>query len=213
MLKISCFTHAPIRYLLPGVVAVCAAATCAAASSVTISGTPATSVTVGSTYSFQPGTKDSAGYAIEYFGITNMPAWATFNPKTGLLTGKPTSAQVGTYSNITIRGSDGYEWAFTAPFSITVNSAGSTNSGTATLGWTAPTENTNGTALTNLAGYRLHYGTSASNLATIVQVPGASVTTYTLNSLAAATYYFAITAYTSSGVESALSPVVSTAVN
>ena len=86
---------------------------------------------MGSTYTFQPGIKDSKGYSIEYFGINNKPAWATFDTKTGLLTGKPTSAQVGTYSGIMIRGSDGHEWASTATFSISVK-AGTTTSGSGT---------------------------------------------------------------------------------
>jgi hypothetical protein len=35
------------------------------------------------------------------------------------------------------------------------------SNGRATLSWTAPTENTDGTTLANLAGYRIRYGTSA----------------------------------------------------
>jgi hypothetical protein len=215
MLGISCFTRAPICYLLAGVVAVCAAATCAAQSEPVLTGTPPTSATAGNTYSFQPGADNTAGHPVEHFGIHNQPTWATFNPETGLLTGAPTSAQVGTYSDISIYGSDGREWASTSTFSITVDPAGTppSNSGSVNLDWTTPTENTDGTELTDLAGYRLYYGTSVSNLSTTVQIPGASMTAYTLHNLAAATYYFAIMAYTNTGVESALSQVVSATVN
>jgi len=175
-----------------------------------ISGVPAASVTVGSTYRFQPAGKDSAGYPIMWFGIDHKPAWASFNGKTGLLTGKPTGAQVGTYGDIKITGSDGREWVSTSTFSITVKAgSGSSNTGTATLDWSAPTQNTNGTALTDLAGYHLHYGTSASNLSASVQIPSAAVRTYTLKNLAPATYYFAIAAYTRTGLQGALSRVVS----
>jgi hypothetical protein len=99
-------------------------------------------------------------------------------------------------------------------FSITVKNASTTTSpGKATVNWTRPTKNTNGTALTNLAGYRLHFGTSPSNLSSVVQLSNASLTTYTVSNLLAATWYFAITAYTTTGVESSRSQIVSKAVN
>jgi hypothetical protein len=123
------FTRAQLRRVLVRAVAgaaLCAAAAAHAASAPTISGTPPSAVTAGSTYSFQPGTEASNGDQIRYFGINNKPAWATFNTKTGLLTGTPTSAQVGTYSNIQIRGSTAVAWALTSVFSITVKASGST---------------------------------------------------------------------------------------
>jgi hypothetical protein len=166
-------------------------------------------VTAGSAYSFEPGADDTAGYQILWFAIHNKPAWATFDTKTGLLTGTPTSAQAGTYSNISIYGSDGHGWASTSTFSITVNSAGSTPSGTATLHWTAPIENTNGSALTNLAGYRIYYGTSAQTLNQSVDVPAAGATDYVVEGLSEGTWYFAVAAYTNTGLQSTYSSVVS----
>ncbi len=69
--------------------------------------------------------------------------------------------------------------------------------------WTAPTINTNGTPLTDLAGYTLYYGNSSGNYTTTVNV--GNVTTYTFTNLAAGTYYFAVTAYDTSGNQSAYS--------
>lgn len=80
--------------------------------------------------------------------------------------------------------------------------------GTATLSWTPPTQNTDGSALTNLAGYRISYGTSATALAQTIQV-GPSVSTYVVPGLMPGTYYFAVRAYTSGGTESVNSNVVS----
>jgi len=37
------------------------------------------------------------------------------------------------------------------------------NNGTALLSWTAPTENSDGSPLTDLAGYKIHYGSSHGN--------------------------------------------------
>jgi hypothetical protein len=82
-------------------------------------------------------------------------------------------------------------------------------SGTATLSWTPPTSNTDGTALTNLAGYRIHYGLSATEMTQTIQLANASVSSYTLSNLAPGTYYFAVRAYNSGGTESLNSNVVS----
>jgi hypothetical protein len=95
--------------------------------------------------------------------------------------------------------------------------AGSTDSpatspsgvGTATLSWVAPDQNTDGSALTNLAGYRIYYGTGADALTEVVEVPTVGITEYVIDNLAAGTYYFSIRAYSSVGIESALSNIVS----
>ena len=79
--------------------------------------------------------------------------------------------------------------------------------GSATLAWTAPTANTNGSALNDLAGYHIHYGASAHSLTLTVDVPSASTTNYVISNLSAGTWYFGITAYTNAGLESALSNV------
>lgn len=173
----------------------------------TISGSPAASVAAGSAYTFQPVGKDAAGNPL-YYTIVNKPDWATFSVVNGLLSGTPSNTQTGTYSGIVIRTTDGNAAAALPPFSITVKPAAAT-AGTATVSWVPPADNTNGSALTNLAGYTIHYGTSPANLTSLIEVAGATVTSYTVQNLAAATWYFAITAYNSSGEASALSGVAS----
>jgi Fibronectin type III domain len=81
--------------------------------------------------------------------------------------------------------------------------------GTASLSWSAPTENTDGTPITDLAGYHVYYGTNSSNLTQTVDIVGATVTSYVVRGLAAGTYYFAVSAYNGSGLESAKSNVAS----
>ncbi|MFC4310365.1 putative Ig domain-containing protein [Steroidobacter flavus] len=166
-----------------------------------VSGTPPTSVTAGTAYSFRPTGSDPEGRTLTW-SITNRPAWATFNTSTGALTGTPTAAQVGTTSGIVIAASDGANRTALPSFNIAVNAAGS-STGSATLSWTPPTANTNGSTLSNLAGYRIYYGTSASNLSRTIQVANAGVTRYVVPDLAAGTWYFAVRAYTSTGGESA----------
>jgi Fibronectin type III domain len=76
-----------------------------------------------------------------------------------------------------------------------------------TLTWVAPTDNTNGTPLTDLAGYHIHYGTNPENLTKVIDLAGTSTTEYEVSGLAPGTYYFAISAYTTAGTESAESDV------
>jgi hypothetical protein len=171
-----------------------------------ISGTPATSIVAGSAYSFRPTASDPEGKTLT-FSIQNRPSWATFSTSSGALSGTPTSAQIGTYSNIVIKVSDGVSTASLPAFNIAVTATASP-SGSATLSWTPPTTNTNGSTLTNLAGYRIYYGTSATSLNQTVQVASAGTSRYVLENLSPATWYFAVRAYTSTGVESSSSSVV-----
>ena len=176
----------------------------------TISGTPSSQVQAGVPYSFKPTASDPGSSTLS-FSIQNMPSWASFSIATGALTGTPTSSNVGTYSNIVISVSNGTAKAALASFTITVTAAPTTN-GTATLSWTPPTQNTNGTPITNLAGYQINYGTSASTASQTLQIPNPAATSGTVTGLTSGTWYFNMTAYSASGTESAPTGVVSTAI-
>jgi len=88
-------------------------------------------------------------------------------------------------------------------------SATNKGSGTAMLSWQAPTTNTDGAALTDLAGYRIYYGMNADDLTQTVQLTSVGLQTYVIEDLGSGTWYFAIKAVTRTSVESALSDVVS----
>lgn len=178
----------------------------------TISGTPPKSVVAGNLYSFTPTAKDANGDTLA-FSITNKPAWATFSTTTGKLSGTPSSAQTGVFSNIAIKVSDGKGGSASLPaYAITVSS-GSTGSGSASLSWTPPTENTNGTTLTNLAGYRIYYGTSSGAMTQRITVANPGTARYVVDGLAAGTWYFNVRAYTTAGVESTGSNTATKTVN
>jgi Putative Ig domain len=172
----------------------------------TISGTPAAQVTAGQAYSFTPTASGPSGTALT-FSVQNLPAWAAFSASTGALTGTPSSSYVGTFSNIVISVSDGTASASLPAFAIKVN-AQATN-GSATLSWTAPTTNTDGSTLTDLAGFVINYGTSATALTQQVSVSGASATSYTVTGLASGTWYFSVAAVASDGTQSVPSNPVS----
>jgi len=175
----------------------------------TISGTPPTSVKAGSTYAFTPTARDPEGKTLA-FSITNKPAWATFSTTTGKLSGTPSSAQTGTYSNIGIKVSDGSLTASLPAFAIVVSTT--TTTGSATLSWTPPTQNTDGSTLSNLAGYRILYGTSAGSLNKTIQVANAGTMRYVVENLATGTWYFSVRAYSSTGAESTASNTASKAI-
>jgi hypothetical protein len=154
------------------------------------------------------------------YSIANKPSWATFDTKYGHLYGVPTAANVGTYKNIVISASDGVSNASLAAFSITVTGPGSSSgsgssggstgtTGAATVNWHPPTQNTNGSTITNLAGYTIVYGTNKSNLTSSVKLANPGLTSYVVENLAAGTYYFGVTAYNSAGGSSAVSSIVS----
>jgi hypothetical protein len=73
---------------------------------------------------------------------------------------------------------------------------------TALLAWTPPTENTDNSALTDLAGYKIYYGTTSGSYSNTVTLAGTTLTSYLIENLSATTWYFTMTAYNSSGVES-----------
>ena len=80
----------------------------------------------------------------------------------------------------------------------------------ATVSWTAPLARVDGASasINEIGGYNIYYGTSPTALTKVVRVPDAYTFTYSVGSLAVSTYYFAVSAIDSKGVESALSNIV-----
>jgi hypothetical protein len=175
-----------------------------------ISGNPADSVTAGQAYSFTPTASDPEGQQLT-FSIANRPSWASFNTTTGRLSGTPTASQVGMYSNIVISVSDGSMSSSLPAFSIAVASAPTV--GSATLRWTAPTTNVDGSPITDLAGYRIVYGQSSGALSQSLTVASPAITSASVENLSTGTWYFAVKAYTSGGVESDLSNIAQKTIN
>ncbi len=164
----------------------------------TISGNPASAVKVGEAYSFTPTASDPDGDALT-FSAENVPGWLSFDSATGSISGTPTLADIGTFTNIRISVSDGQASASLSGFGIDVTQVAL---GSTTLSWTAPTLNEDGSALTDLAGYKIYYGKSSGNYTNTITIDNASVTNYVVDNLSPDTYYFAATAFNSSGVES-----------
>jgi len=173
-----------------------------------ISGTPPSSTKVGDAYSFRPSASDPDGDTLT-FSVANSPPWASFDTSSGELSGTPQAGDEGTYDGVRITASDGAA-SDSLTFSVTVTQI---STGSVTLSWTPPQQNTDGSALTDLAGYRIYYGTASQNYNNTVRIDNPGVSTYVVENLSPDTYYFVATAVNSAGVESDFSGEAVKAVN
>lgn len=171
----------------------------------TISGSPTTAAVSGRNWSFTPTATDPNGDSIT-FQVQNRPAWATFDAATGQLSGTPSAANVGSFANVVISATDGTARSSLPAFSIMVSAVAN---GTATVAWTPPTTRSDGTALTNLAGYRIYYGIGPNAFDNVIAVNTVGVTNFVVDNLSQGTWYFAVTALDSNGAESGLSSAAS----
>jgi hypothetical protein len=87
------------------------------------------------------------------------------------------------------------------------------NNGTALLSWAPPIENTDGSPLTDLAGYKIRYGTSPGNYSETEIINDPGLTSFMIENLASADWYFVMTSFNSSGTESDYSTEVSKTIN
>jgi hypothetical protein len=166
-----------------------------------LSGSAITSVNAGQGYSFVPTASDSDGDHLQ-FSISSKPSWATFDTTTGRLSGTPTSANVGSYEEIVIAVTDGKATTKMQQFAIAVNASAATTRSLA-VSWVPPTTNSDGSALTNLSGYRILYGLSSSTYTQSVSVNSAGLASFTLENLQTGKKYFLVMVSVNSvGVES-----------
>ena len=164
----------------------------------TITGTPPTSIVEGELYEFIPTAEDPDGDPLR-FAVYHKPDWASFDQATGRIWGTPGSGDVGTFSGVTIAAWDGLATATLAPFTITV---GEIAMGSATLSWNPPTQNADGSPLTDLAGYKIYYGTDADVLGRTIEITNPGLTRYVIDNLRPNRWYFKMTSVNSEGIES-----------
>ena len=176
---------------------------------VKISGVPSAAADAGVYYGFTPTVTASAGAKLA-FTIVNKPSWASFNSSNGSLSGTPSIGNIATFSSIGINVSDGRTSGSLPAFKIIVARAAN---GSALVSWTKPLMNTDGSKLSNLSGYRIHYGNSLSSLSKNVSIGGPAITSASIEGLARGTWYFAVVAYTTAGIESAMSSAASKTIN
>lgn len=163
-----------------------------------IGGKPVTVAKTSLAYYFQPTASDADGDRLT-FAVQGKPSWAAFNTSNGALSGTPGDGATGTYSGIQITVSDGKAEAALPAFSITVAPP---VIGSASLAWQAPTQNEDGTALTDLAGYVVRYSRNPGNLDQKVNVSSPSTTSVVIGNLVEGTWFFTLSSVNASGIES-----------
>jgi hypothetical protein len=177
-----------------------------------ISGVPAGSVQAGTSYDFQPLATDADSGDVLTFSITGRPVWAVFDTATGRLSGTPGATAVATYRDIIIAVSDNTDTVALQPFSITVDpapgTAGGSTVGTLDLAWTAPVTRADGSpiSLSEIGGYRIHYGMTAGAYTNTVNVNDGSLQATTLGGMTPGTYHLVMTTIDTNGLASAYSP-------
>ena len=105
---------------------------------------------------------------------------------------------VGIAGNIVISVTDSNSVVSLPSFAIVVKAF--------TLAWQPPTENEDGTPLTDLAGYRIYYGTSSGKYSEEVLLDSPGLTSYVIDNLAPGTYFLVMTSINSRDIESKPTP-------
>jgi hypothetical protein len=158
---------------------------------------------VGVTFDYLPVAKDPESDTLRFTSV-NLPAWASLDPTSGHISGTPGPNDAGLYESISITVADATHKVVTAPFSIVVNPAvnpAQEGNGTASLHWETPPSKVDGEPLDDLAGYRILYGRSSSNLDHSVMISDPTTTHYQVSSLASGVWYFAVVAVNANGLE------------
>jgi hypothetical protein len=158
-----------------------------------------------SAWSFTPTASDPEGNPL-HFSVMGAPAWVSLNTSTGRLSGTPGPNDVGSTEGIVITVSDGSGYASLPAFTLVVQP---NTSGTALVSWLPPTQRTDGSALSDLVGYRLYYGTRADALTQTISLANGGLSSHMVEGLSSGTWYFAVVACDSGGQDSALSNVAS----
>jgi len=81
--------------------------------------------------------------------------------------------------------------------------------GSISLSWSAPATNSDGTPITDLAGYRVYYGTASGFYTDNVTISDPATLSTTISNLPADTYYVIVRAFNSVNAESQASVEVS----
>lgn len=117
----------------------------------------------------------------------------------------PIPLEVGE-NTITVVAEDGAGVTATDTVVVTRESA---TTASITLSWEAPTEREDGSPLTDLSGYRIHYGRLSETYDHDIDIDNAGIVSYMVDGLSSGTWYFVVRAYDSAGLESEFSNEVS----
>ena len=162
---------------------------------------------VGATFDYLPVAQDPESDTLRFTAV-NLPPWASLDSTNGRISGTPGPTDEGVYESISITVADATHKVVTVPFSITVNPA-LEGSGVASLQWETPPSKVDGEPLDDLAGYRILYGRSSSDLDHSVLITDPATTSYQFSTLTPGVWYFAVVAFNFLGLEGPPTTLVS----
>ena len=90
---------------------------------------------------------------------------------------------------------------------------GPVGDGTALVSWIPPTQNTDNSALNDLTGFKIYFGTFPDEYENTITINNAGLSSYLVENLGASDWFFVVTAINSSGIESAYSKEVFKTIN
>jgi hypothetical protein len=170
-----------------------------------ISGNPPSAIVQGTEYVFVPKVNDTDGDRLTFW-VTGLPSWASFSSSTGMIRGTPDLGDLGSIAGIRIGVTDGAANAYLSPFGIDVVA---TASGSATLSWESPTQRADGSPLMNLAGFKIYWGMDPDGLSNSMTIANPGLTSFMIEQLVPARWYFVATAFDTEGLESSFSNIAS----
>ncbi len=177
---------------------------------ISLAGAPAPRVGADETYRFVPQVT-LLGVTSYRFDVRNLPVWASLNTVTGIITGNPGPADVGTYENITLSLVVGDTRVRLPVFSISVDPV--VPKPTALIKWQPPLANNDSSLLDDLIGYEIAIGSTPETLGEHTRIVGPALNTYNLSRFLPGKWYFAIRAFNSKGVYSEYSAVAAVLLN
>jgi hypothetical protein len=155
------------------------------------------STRTGTNYQLTPRASDPDGDALT-FSAANLPSWAHIDAATGTISGTPGASDLGENEAVTITVADATHQTTSAPFSITVVGP---SAAVAVVKWSRPNAHVDGSALDDLAGYRIVYGRNPDDLDHSIFIANPDQLSYDFNMLDKGAWYFAVIAISSSGLE------------
>lgn len=161
----------------------------------TLAAIPSSSTRTGTSYQLTPQALDADGDALT-FSAGNLPSWAHIDQATGVISGTPGVSDIGEHESITVTVADATHRTTSAPFSISV-----VGPPAALVRWQKPAAHVDGSALDDLAGYRIVYGRNPDDLDHSIYIADPDQTSYEFNTLDKGAWYFAVIAVTANGLE------------
>lgn len=161
---------------------------------------------VGVSIAAQPTVDLNAAESVVAVGGSTELSWSSSNADLCTASGgwSGEKAAAGTQSVGPLEQSTTYSLSCSGTGGTTMDMISVSINDQVSLTWQAPQENEDGSALTDLAGYRVYYGLTSGNYTDSLSIDSSDATSHSMT-LSSGSYYFAMTAVDADGNESGYS--------